>query len=59
MAKLGKDPKTLRSNSVIKFARKYKVLKVPQLSPEFLNDYDKLSVKLGQIVDYTQRAMQA
>jgi hypothetical protein len=56
MAKLGKDAKTLRSESVIKFARKHKVLKVPLLPPEYLNDYDKLSMKLGQIVDYAQRA---
>ena len=59
MAKLGKDPKTLRSNSIIKFAEKHKVLKVPQLPPEYLNDYDKLSIKLEQIVDYTQHALQA
>jgi len=58
MAKLGKDPKTLRSNSVIKYARKYEVVKVPQLPPEYLNDYNKLSVELGQIVDYAQRALQ-
>jgi hypothetical protein len=55
MAKLGRDPKTLRSNSVIKFARKYKALRIPQLPPEYLNDYDRLSVKLGEIVDYASQ----
>lgn len=50
MAKLGRNPVTLRSEHVIKFARRYKALKIPPLPPEDLTDYDKLSLKLEGIV---------
>jgi len=52
LVKLGRNPATLRSEHIIKFARKCKTLKIPPLPPEDLTDYDKLSLKLEGIVDH-------
>lgn len=55
MVKLGRNPTTLRSENVVKFARKYETLKIPPIKPEDLKDYDKLSLKLEEVVEHVNR----
>ena len=52
MMELGKDPRALRSESIIPFARKYETLKIPPIPTESLKDYDALSEELKGIIDY-------
>ena len=48
---LGSNAKTLRSKDIIKFTRKYEILKIPPLSDKDLKDYDTLALKLEKLVD--------
>jgi len=54
LMKLGKDLRALRAEDVIKFIREYKIFKIPPLPRECLKDYDKLSEKLKDIVNYVK-----
>lgn len=50
---LGKEPRSLRAENVIKYLKKMKVLPIPALPSSYLKDYDILSKKLNRIVDLT------
>jgi len=50
---LGKDPRSLRAENVIKYLQKMKVLPIPALPSSYIKDYDALSKKLNRIVDLT------
>ena len=51
MIKLNRDPRSLRSENIITFTRKYETLKIPPVPPEYLKDYDELSEKLKEVID--------
>lgn len=52
MIAFGRKPETLKSEHVIKFAKKHKTHKIPPLLPEDLADYDRLSQKLDDVIDH-------
>jgi predicted P-loop ATPase/GTPase len=53
MEQLGKDPTTLKSEDLVKYLKKEKTVKIPPLSKQVLDDYERLSQKLEEIVDNT------
>ena len=50
---LGKDPRNLRAEDVLKYLKKKKTLSIPALPSPYLKDYDRLSEKLAPLVDLT------
>ena len=50
---LGKDPRSLRAEDVLKYLKKTKILSIPALSSTCLKNYDSLSRKLDQVIDLT------
>ena len=53
LRELGKDPRGLRAEDVVKYLKKGKILQIPALPSSCLKDYDELSGKLDQLIDYT------
>lgn len=51
MTRLGKDPRALRAENIVTFARKYEILKIPPIPSKHLTDYNGLGEKLREIVD--------
>jgi len=50
---LGKDPRGLRAEDVVKYLKKVKILQIPALPSSCLKNYDRLSEKLDQVVELT------
>ncbi|MCS7374125.1 MAG: hypothetical protein NDF56_04005 [archaeon GB-1845-036] len=48
---LGRDIMSLKSKDVVKFLRKFKIIRIPALSKSDLNDYDRLAAKLEYVID--------
>jgi len=59
MAKLGKDPRSLRAKEVIKYVKVLDVLNIPPLSQEHLIDYDRLSEKLEEVIEHVKSSLEA
>jgi predicted P-loop ATPase/GTPase len=53
LEKLGKDPITLKSEDIVKYLKKERILKIPPLTKQILDDYESLSQKLEEIVNLT------
>jgi predicted P-loop ATPase/GTPase len=53
LEKLGKDPITLKSRDIVKYLKKERIVKIPPLTKQVLDDYERLSQKLEEIVNIT------
>jgi predicted P-loop ATPase/GTPase len=51
LEKLGKNPITLKSEDIVKYLKKEKIVKIPPLTKQIQNDYEILSQKLEEIVN--------
>jgi predicted P-loop ATPase/GTPase len=53
LEKLGKNLITLKSEDIVKYLKKEKIVKIPPLTKQVLDDYESLSQKLEEIVNTT------
>jgi len=56
---LGKDPRGLRAEDVLKYLKKVKILQIPALPSSYLKNYDRLSEKLDQVIEFTIQLTQS
>ena len=58
LEKLGKDPRSLRAEDIVKYLKIIKILRVPPIRSSYLKDYEILSGKLDPVTDLSLRLLQ-
>ncbi|MFX1535306.1 MAG: hypothetical protein ACFFDI_13865, partial [Promethearchaeota archaeon] len=52
---LGKDIRSLRAEGIVKYLKNYEILNIPAVPPEYLTEYDKLSEKLENVINFSKK----
>lgn len=55
---IGSEPMDLRSRDIVNFIKPKKIMTVPALDKKDINDFDRLSKKLGELVDDVLREIE-
>ncbi|MFX0066429.1 MAG: hypothetical protein ACFFC7_30090 [Candidatus Hermodarchaeota archaeon] len=54
---LGKDIRSLRAEELVKYLKKYEIMDIPAILLDDLMDYDKLSKKVENVINFLKRKM--